>query len=69
MAPKNDPFLRIKSAAGSEKGPSQISFNHMKSTIPGEHDRQTKIGNSNFIGCKRTLFLRQKALSDVSGPA
>ena len=43
MAPKNYPFLRIKSAAGSEKGPSQNPFNYIKPTISGEHDRPTKI--------------------------
>ena len=43
MAPKNDHFLRIKAAAGSEKGSSQNPFNYMKSTIHGEHDRSIKI--------------------------
>ena len=43
MAAKNDPFLRINAAAGSEKGPSQNPFNYMMSIIYGEHDRPAKI--------------------------
>ena len=64
MAPKNDHFLRIKAAAGSEKGSSQNPFNYMKSTIHGEHDRPIKILKFSIIGCERTLFLRQKALNN-----
>ena len=47
MAPKNDHFLRIKAAAGSEKGSSQNPFNYMKSTIHGEHDGPTKMAKEN----------------------
>ncbi len=58
---KKEP-LRIKAAAGSEMGSSQMHLNTWSLPSMVNTISQQKFGNSNLIGCKLTLFLRQLLL-------